>query len=194
MEGKPGACFCKDLSRKDGLRSICRECRSSERRVPKKPKEDLPEGTKRCTKCLDIKDVSLFSKSKYTRDNLNPRCKACVRIMNAEAHRKNPHRKRKKTALRKSTSRRIRRRKPVPYDPVRAAAKYQRSKVKVAAYWKAHAKERNAYQVLRRQTNVQSRLYKSLNGRMNFGSQGTLQIFIHSKSYRLLTPAIKSAS
>ena len=44
---------------------------------PLKPKEVLPDGYKRCSKCKEVLPTERFSKSKKVKDGLKPSCKSC---------------------------------------------------------------------------------------------------------------------
>lgn len=105
--------FYKDPKRKAGLSFYCKTCTnlaSAEsyrkhkkvrqanardayaRRHGKHPSEVLPEGSKRCTKCLGIKPATTiyFSPSKVHKSGLSPHCKLC-RALASKAKRKTKH-------------------------------------------------------------------------------------------------------
>ena len=67
----------------DGHRNECMVCKSAYlakyRSEPRKQKEVLPEGMKRCYVCKAVKATIEFSKSKVTRDGLRSECKVCKR-------------------------------------------------------------------------------------------------------------------
>jgi len=61
--------FSKNKSKKDGLQDRCKECWSIA-----KPKEVLPKGMKRCSKCREVKSISEYYKRK---NGLSYLCKEC---------------------------------------------------------------------------------------------------------------------
>lgn len=77
--------FSKDRTTKDGLRYWCKECVSKyNKEFHQKNKEKHTDkyyqnlnGTKRCFKCGEVKDISKFSKNRTKKDGLHNRCKQC---------------------------------------------------------------------------------------------------------------------
>lgn len=51
---------------------------NKKKRGPKFRTDPAPKGKKQCVKCLQVKPVAQFSKSKDKYDGLYPRCKTCV--------------------------------------------------------------------------------------------------------------------
>lgn len=76
----------------DGLDNRCRECVNEyQRRLhamhnPPPVKEALPHGTKRCSKCKEVKAVSRFHRAKNTSDTLYPSCKDCQNKKSAQVN------------------------------------------------------------------------------------------------------------
>lgn len=65
-----------NLTYGDGYQSYCKQCisiKNKEKRISKK--EKLPNNTKRCTKCKEVKDIEEFIK--HTSKYRYPRCKKC---------------------------------------------------------------------------------------------------------------------
>lgn len=74
--------FWKIKSYKDGLASQCRGCMSGH---PIKPKEILPKGMKRCSKCREVKSISEYYKRK---NGLSYLCKECHKNYQNECYTK----------------------------------------------------------------------------------------------------------
>ncbi|MBY8842730.1 endonuclease VII domain-containing protein [Streptomyces sp. SP2-10] len=83
-ESKPHAAFAKRRSNLDGLQRHCRECASDYHRARQeslgkkaRPKVEVPEGSKFCLKCGEIKPWSEWHRNATASDGLSTRCKAC---------------------------------------------------------------------------------------------------------------------
>jgi hypothetical protein len=74
---KTGFGICR--SKPDGLQSWCNDCRQARRDAHRKPKEQIPEGTKRCYKCKQLLPATLefFSADKRSPGGLQAACKQC---------------------------------------------------------------------------------------------------------------------
>ncbi len=93
---KETSCFHKDSTRKDGLRSRCKPCRSEykkkchEKRKKNRLEEmDLPEGQKRCARptCNRVLPLSHFQSTVNRRTKPTTTCKKCRAILKkAEAN------------------------------------------------------------------------------------------------------------
>src|ERR1035437_10140437 len=68
--------FSKTTSSKDGLNSWCKECKREYSKEKYKNTIIVKVGTKSCSKCLAVKDVSEFSKGNGE-DGLSNWCKPC---------------------------------------------------------------------------------------------------------------------
>lgn len=72
--------FGKDNQKKDKLTSSCKKCAEdryyTKKGTTKKIKK-IYKNKKECTICKEIKELSLFGKSKQYKDNLNCCCKRC---------------------------------------------------------------------------------------------------------------------
>lgn len=76
--------FCSSKSKKDGLNCYCKECMSA-KWFAKHPKDDIPEGYKRCTQCEQSFPANpiFFSRATREKDGLYYCCKACNRVNRA---------------------------------------------------------------------------------------------------------------
>lgn len=80
--------FTRDKSKKDGLRTICKNCTKIRPNIPKarNPEFDIRKVSigeevtlvKKCSKCLDIKNTAEFDKSKHCAGGFASRCKKCL--------------------------------------------------------------------------------------------------------------------
>src|SRR5579885_2734453 len=72
--------FVTDRKSKDGLRAMCKPCRSLTR-PDRKPRDILPEGMKRCTKCKAVLPATreYFETENACRDGFHPQCRTCVK-------------------------------------------------------------------------------------------------------------------
>lgn len=84
-EWKPLTEFWRDKAAKDGFCHTCKDCVTAYSRWRKSPdfkpvreKRAPLKGSKRCSKCGEIKQLSEFSWDKNTKDGLCTSCKACV--------------------------------------------------------------------------------------------------------------------
>lgn len=72
---------------KDGFKSRCKPCESAHTGHVHTPREKLPEGIKRCTRCKELKPGTreFFTAHPNMRDGLQSTCKACrAAIVSAE--------------------------------------------------------------------------------------------------------------
>lgn len=70
--------FHKDIGAKDGLAYQCKKCEKKYREeYCNRPKENLVNSKKKCTKCGTEKNASEFYKDKTKRDGLASQCKKC---------------------------------------------------------------------------------------------------------------------
>ena len=93
---KPGTKVCKDCGRelpleqfprhpksRDGHTSVCAECYSKKMRAvhakadAAQPKESLPEGQRRCSKCGRVLPLSEFARRSKSKDGLQYECRDC---------------------------------------------------------------------------------------------------------------------
>jgi hypothetical protein len=84
-EIKPLSCFPRNNGLKSGYGSWCKPCSSQKtifcrEKLKEKNKINPPErfGTKRCSKCGDVKDISQFDRNIGTTDGYRSQCKSCV--------------------------------------------------------------------------------------------------------------------
>lgn len=84
-------CFYSDISKKDGLTSVCKSCeneRQKKRKLNDVEHKDAGGNiikVKRCPKCNQVKEVSLFSKNRCRHDGLNSYCLSCSKIIKEES-------------------------------------------------------------------------------------------------------------
>lgn len=81
--------FYKDSHSSSGLSHRCKDCskRKSKEywdKKPKKQREQLPDGTKRCSKCREVKLMDEFHRTKHKKDGRNSKCKACLSKIHKE--------------------------------------------------------------------------------------------------------------
>lgn len=78
---KPVECFGNNKTRKDGRHPSCLDCAKAYWKTvhPPKIKEILPEGTKRCAQCKEIKTIDAFYKQNSSSDGLRYSCKQCLK-------------------------------------------------------------------------------------------------------------------
>jgi hypothetical protein len=70
--------FHKNKGAKDGLAYQCKKCEKKYREeYYNRPKENLVNGKKKCTKCAIEKNASEFYNDKTRRDGLTSQCKEC---------------------------------------------------------------------------------------------------------------------
>ena len=87
--------FHKRKDSKDGYRSHCKKCFSSKTKAlyiknnPKKEKELLNVGFKRCGKCKTVKAVVEFYINRFAVDGLTCQCKKCTSIKSKQYRKKN---------------------------------------------------------------------------------------------------------
>ena len=78
---KPLNEFHKSKKTKDGVVYSCKVCTNlldrERKSLNSKPKEIIPEGEKRCTKCYEIKKISDFSKQQKGKYGVRSICKKC---------------------------------------------------------------------------------------------------------------------
>lgn len=72
-----------------GRRSKCKACEAERVKRPKHARLPFGELPKRCAKCRKTKPPEDFAKSKYAKQGITSRCKACI----AEGRRKNPEKR-----------------------------------------------------------------------------------------------------
>lgn len=99
---KPLAEYSKSSGGKDGLHSYCRSCQSeyaSWRKKNPAQKEKLPEGFRRCYRCLEVKLLEEFSSDIRVSNPSRKRyyCKPCSSAMNREWRIKNHERRKEYT-------------------------------------------------------------------------------------------------
>lgn len=86
--------FNKDRARRDGLTSECKSCRYKvqkelhKKRGDKNIKNVEMVGTKRCSKCGEVKNVREFNKDGTTKDGLHYLCRSCVAKVCKERYKK----------------------------------------------------------------------------------------------------------
>jgi len=86
--------FTKNKALRLGITSLCRECSRKEQKKARntgkveaalREADDLfADGKKRCERCKEVTDVSMFGKNKKRRDGLNGYCKSCVSQLNSK--------------------------------------------------------------------------------------------------------------
>lgn len=80
-EAKNLSKFHKNRTTKDGLKYRCAKCENKARRVKGDPKEvqarRYPDGTKKCPKCEESKDLAQFYRNRTNSDGLHRNCRAC---------------------------------------------------------------------------------------------------------------------
>jgi 5-methylcytosine-specific restriction endonuclease McrA len=77
-ETKSRSEFYKDKTKKDGLDSRCKPCKSEYQQERAKNLVHQTPDTKQCTKCKEIKAASEFHNHKIGKDGLKSRCKLCT--------------------------------------------------------------------------------------------------------------------
>lgn len=104
--------FRKDRNRKDGLYPWCKDCEKRERQ--RRSKRNNPDyeprtkprvnrislakdGSKRCSKCEEIKPISEFFKNRARQDGLAHYCKTCQYIAVEESNRRHPESKKRRS-------------------------------------------------------------------------------------------------
>lgn len=73
----PLGMFHHDKNKSDGLTSYCKKCRAEMQGRHYVPKEEFPEGHRRCTKCQEIKPLDEFHKTKKGRFGRASVCIVC---------------------------------------------------------------------------------------------------------------------
>lgn len=76
---------------KDGFKSRCKPCESAHTGHIYTPREKLPDGLKRCTRCKQLKEATreYFSPNRHMRDGLAGICKICNAKKSNEEQRRN---------------------------------------------------------------------------------------------------------
>ncbi len=93
QDTKPAEAFYTNLKRNDGLSSYCRICLNDKMKkayVPKAPKDVLPLGIKRCSKCKEAKPKAEFGLHKSAADGLQYYCKKCAVLAVTASRKKDP--------------------------------------------------------------------------------------------------------
>lgn len=79
-EEKPLSAFSRNRKSRDGYNAACTQCKKARAGTgkPHRPKLNLPEGFKQCSKCGEIKEVSEFHRASSSKDGWRSQCKLCV--------------------------------------------------------------------------------------------------------------------
>lgn len=80
--------FAKDCTKKDGLRTTCRECVSTYNKTRYSGRTTTPVKEVVCTQCKTLKSSDQFTLNKSNKSGLQSACKACVN-KNVKIYKKN---------------------------------------------------------------------------------------------------------
>lgn len=73
--------FYKNKTNADGLHEECKECKSASQRAHYRSlrytRPSVTDGTKACSKCKEVKDVSLFGREPRNKDGRRSYCREC---------------------------------------------------------------------------------------------------------------------
>ncbi|MFE3765930.1 endonuclease VII domain-containing protein [Streptomyces sp. NPDC059104] len=90
---RPLTAFGIKRSNMDGLQKYCRECSTRYHRRALsgeagagRPRVDVPEGGKLCTRCAEVKPCSEFHRKASAPDGLHAQCKACRAVAGRAGH------------------------------------------------------------------------------------------------------------
>lgn len=151
-ETKPVAEFSRDASRRDGLCTRCKPCRSADRRAWRQANEERlhaqrqanetpPFIARTCTGCGETKPSTEFYREAGSRDGLRKRCKPCCSVMFEKWKQVNQeHLHEQQRAYRLATQKHR-----AAVDKVRRQSKPEYFSQKRAAYYKANRERLIAY-------------------------------------------------